>query len=222
MVVVADSREPQMLLKKMKKRFGSEFKVDTLAWGDYIVAGERYKIVIERKNVFDLIASVRDKRIWKQIDGMRNFGDDWIVVVLIEGSKWRVIKNGRATYPQFVGIISSLLTIPRLRLVFVDDRDEVIDLVDTLNKKAGRPPREISWVNIRKSGRTDEEVARDVLLAFNGIGAVKVKEMMREEKSLITLFKKTKKKLMEKYGKIGEHIYNVLHVEFGDKDGKKE
>ena len=215
MVVIADTREPQMIIKKVRKRFGDDFKLETLSYGDYLVVGDRYKMVIERKNIFDLFASIRDKRIWKQIEGMRGYGDDWIVVLLIEGNKWRVIKSGHATYPQYMGVIASLLTIPRLRLVFVDDRDELVDLLDSLNKKAGKPPREITWNTIRKGGRTDQEVARDILLAFNGVGAVKVKEIMENESTLISLFRKTKKKLVDTYGKVGEHIYNVLHSNLG-------
>lgn len=178
------------------------------------VGGEVYPVLLHN-TAFDLIASVNDRRLWRQIDGMRNYGDDWETVVLIEGNKWRVIKSGRVTYPRWIGIISSLINIPKLKLLFVDDRDETIDILANLNKRAGKMPKEISFNNMKKGGRSEEEEARDVLLSFSGVGVVKAKGMMENEKSLYDMFKQTKKKLMEKYGKIGEHIWNILHYEFG-------
>ena len=183
------------------------------------VGGEIYPVLLHN-TAFDLIASVNDRRLWRQIDGMRNYGDDWETVVLIEGNKWRVIKSGRTTYPRWIGIISSLINIPRLKLLFVDDRDETIDMLANLNRRAGKVPKEISFNNIKKNGRSEEEEVRDVLLSFSGVGVVKARQIMENEKSLYDMFRQTKKKLMGKYGKIGEHIWNILHFDFsgGDKN----
>lgn len=84
-MIIVDSREKEKIRKYLVLK-GLKFKVEALPVGDYICSDDKNpedRIVIERKNIGDLISSVGDGRLEKQ---MRNMSSEKFPVLLVTGS----------------------------------------------------------------------------------------------------------------------------------------
>jgi len=168
-MIVADANEPEDY-RKMADR------VDSLPI-DYIIDGERRRYAIERKTVMDLLSSVRDGRLWDQLESLVLLKQDgYIPIVVIEGLVYSYLKSGKMTLAQWLGIQSGIASFS-VATIMVSGKKQLKFLLDMLSKKAGQK-REYVRPTIRKSKKRsirDERV--DMLSAVSGIG-IKTAEVL--------------------------------------------
>ena len=209
-----DGREPQGIIKIFRKEKGVNLEIDTLAYGDYVVVGEKYKFVIERKSVNDLVRSLNDGRIWKQLRGMSDYGEEYKKVLLIEGNKWRVIKSKRFSYSRWLGFLASMMTFGEIYLVFTSNYGETVDFICALDKRVSNGEKEIRLPTIKKGDRSLDDECIDILMAVSGVGSKKARKIIKEVRSLKRLANMKKKTLRALFGKVGEHIFDVFNHEY--------
>ncbi|HDI74985.1 MAG TPA: DEAD/DEAH box helicase, partial [Thermoprotei archaeon] len=101
--VIADDREEGKGVIEALRRLKVEVEVKRLPVGDYLVSDE---IVIERKTANDLINSIIDKRLFKQITYMRRYYSSPIFV--LEGDLDSVLEVRLVKKQQVLGALASL------------------------------------------------------------------------------------------------------------------
>ena len=200
--------------KKISQYFDDHeipYKREPLTYGDYIIIGQLQNIVIERKDIFDLFASVKDGRLWEQLTGLQQY-EGYKKMLFIEGSVAKVMSTWKwITYPQYIGILGSALAGWNISMVMTPNIETTLLLINYLNKKIdGANTAEFVKPGIKKADRTMDDVQLDVLMAFDGIGGKKAVELVEKFKSLKTVFSSTKAKLAAIVG--DKNAANILDI----------
>ena len=119
----------------MKKK-GLSYEVKKLPAGDFIISN----LVIERKTFSDLVKSVIDGRLYKQLDKLYTTGKKTIFI--IEGSHpaqaWKVLKYSRpsADPEEMVkNIIITLACVYEVSIIYSKDQADTVDILKEISIK---------------------------------------------------------------------------------------
>ncbi len=88
MNIIVDDRETQSGIIELLKRSGAEVIVKRLLYGDYLIDGQ---LVVERKSAEDLVVSIIDGRVFRQLHNLKKLG--LRMVLMIEGDPYRTAHN---------------------------------------------------------------------------------------------------------------------------------
>lgn len=105
----------------------NEYIVKKLDVGDFIIED---KLIIERKTLIDLSASIIDKRIYRQIDKLKQTGKPFCFI--IEGNRLEYIKKQQKKYNHLLPIKSLNTRLHHMK----EDNIKIFystGIVDTLN-----------------------------------------------------------------------------------------
>ena len=162
--IIVDTKEP----KKMHERVAAhpelwpDFQdIAKYSAGDYIVAGWLW----ERKTCGDFVASIKDKRIWKQVESLKgyqtreNLIHDHIETVtskhgwgtelqlngdlinlkpgfIVEGNWYYALKNSKFTYNQIFGVYNSIIVDWGIPIIRTASQKETVKYFAKLARKA--------------------------------------------------------------------------------------
>lgn len=151
--VIIDSREPDDV---RGLRFGqAPTLVQALPTGDAMLATENAMLLVERKTLSDLLASIADGRLVAQAAEMSK-ASPWSYLVITEIPKvagGKIIAGGRITDWQWQSVQGALLTVQELG----------VEVVWTENYHDC-----LGWLASRNRGPARVERKRDVLMASPG------------------------------------------------------
>jgi ERCC4-type nuclease len=141
MTIVMDSREPDTLQHLMRRK-GLNFRVKKLPAFDYIIND---KIGIERKCWPDLVGSVVDRRLHKQLDNM--IGSKYRPFILLEGAHIDTAYRIRKYSPNLKGDArdiaqSAMITIAinyGIPIIHSYSQYDTIDIIAKIEKKDNKP-----------------------------------------------------------------------------------
>lgn len=109
MLLVVDRREAEAVpdvVKSLEKVL--PVKVDTLESGDYYIPSPEKGIVVERKTVYDLLGSIRDRRLWDQLQRLVSV-ENAFPALLLEGSLSMTQKYSQWSEPAIVAALFSIV-----------------------------------------------------------------------------------------------------------------
>jgi len=167
--VIADDREEGKGVIEALRRLKVEVEVKRLPVGDYLVSDE---IVIERKTANDLINSIIDKRLFKQITYMRRYYSSPIFV--LEGDLDSVLEVRLVKKQQVLGALASL-ALMGVPIVYTKNPDETGYVIYSMLKKVNaRSKAASSTLPIKtkhiKIYKTIKDAQIGLLTALPGIG----------------------------------------------------
>lgn len=169
-MIIADIFEPD----KLK---GAADKVENIQV-DYFVVGEHKKYAIERKTWSDLISSLKEGRLFDQLQRLKNLhAEGYEPRLLIEGQKFILFKFKKVTQAQIAGIEEAVLSFG-VPIMYAESQDLTIMKLKLLNNKVGES-KEWSRPTIAKTGRNRQEEAEDVLAAVDGIGRKSANKLIK-------------------------------------------
>jgi len=180
MTLIIDTREPRRMIDILLKEI-PDSRVDTLAYGDFMIIGANQRFVIERKQIDDLFSSLNDGRLWAQAKGLEKF-EGYKRVLLIEGNfeqarKW----NANITKARYTGTkVSMLYGWDNITVMMTEDAEETVDFLRRLDAKAGVGAQEdyTRALGFTKMGRTPNEELIDILRGADGVGEQKAEELL--------------------------------------------
>lgn len=166
--ILVDTQESEVMLKLLEEA-GIPYSPETLPVGDYQIG----KVIVEFKEIRDLINSVRTGRLWYQMRTLKEAEEDgYLPLLVICGSiYYSSVKPIYALWSQIMGLRLTLLSygIPSIQ---VNSRQEFVALLKLLfskrPEKAERP--RVSRLKA-KSRLTVEEIREDMLRTIPGIGS---------------------------------------------------
>ncbi len=142
--IIADDREPDSVINQLKVYDNIKLTKQRLAIGDYEING---RLLVERKTLQDLVASIKDGRLFKQACRLAN--SPLQTLIILEGTTKNLKSNMRREAIQGALItISIYFAIPLLRsmhpqetaqlMLYVAQQNKVISN-NTLRRKGKRP-----------------------------------------------------------------------------------
>ncbi len=172
MRVVIDDREPDRVRRHLERLPGVFIEVRRLALGDYLV-DER--LLVERKTVDDLAASVCDGRLFRQARRLAAHRSQAVCFVL-EGTSRGAERIG-VSREALQGAVISLTLVFGVPLLRSRDSDETARLL----VYAGGQVARAAAVSAHRSGRkvgASERIRMRMLQAIPGIGPLRARALL--------------------------------------------
>lgn len=181
LTVIVDYRERNSLVpaELIAQDFKLEFK--QLKVADYIVKD----VAIERKTESDFIGSIMNKRIWKQLEEIKQYENYLLIIEKDHNSKITI------NSPQIKGAILSIAINYKIPILFSTHPKETANYIYILAKKQKKE----TAINPGKKCRNKIEQSKFILESFQNIGPTKSKQLLEKFKSLNNIFNATEEEL---------------------------
>ncbi|MEK6909061.1 MAG: ERCC4 domain-containing protein [Nanoarchaeota archaeon] len=198
--IIADHREKNSLVISELISLGNKVQFEQLDIADYIINN----IAIERKTQSDLASSIIDKRIFSQLENLKQYQNS-LLILEQDSSQINMHENA------IKGFLLSIALKFKVPIIYTkNEKDTAKYLTILANKKQSKKES----IRPLKRQFSKEEQIRFILEGFPGIGPVKTKEIMDNFKNLKDVANASKEILEKIIGKQAEEIYNLFNQEF--------
>ncbi len=231
--VYVDSREPTNMQEMIEKLFPQKVEIVMLNVGDYIFDFIRYAVVVERKSIDDFVNSIRNNRIWEQLQKILNFKEFNSKevrrrILLIEGtfdqfmpdSQFLSDKQKNRFYASMMGALQQIIFVYHVPIIFADNQVALKQFFRILveREKNGKndtlPSARWTKEETKISGEVDYRII--MLSSIPTIGPQLAKNLLRRYRSIKNIVNATKESLAKVPGigmKRAEMIYNFFRSE---------
>ncbi|MBT4376781.1 hypothetical protein HOD29_05385 [archaeon] len=198
--IIIDYREKNSFVPAELINQNLEVEFQQLKVGDYIVK----ETVIERKTAMDFIQSMINKRLFKQLEEIKQYPN---YLLIIEGKNLYKTK----IHPNALrGFILSIALSYKVPIIFTNDEKETATYISLLAKKQAKT---IS-LNPTKSNLSDKEQLQYILESFPNIGPIKSKQLLEKFKTLKNIFSAKEKDLETIIGKKTWEFLKVINKKY--------
>lgn len=195
--IIVDNHEKNSLVPSNLSSLNAPFEFQDLKVGDYLIND----IAIERKTFQDLQSSIINKRIFQQLQELKQYPKH---LLLIEGIHENNILQENATR----GFILSTLLNHQIPILFTKDEEETAKYLLLLAKKKN-PHTPI--LRPSKIAMSKEEQIQFILEGFPNIGPASIKKLTQKFKSLKEIVNASEQDLVEILGKKGSILFALLN-----------
>jgi ERCC4-type nuclease len=204
MSVVVDSREAsaaKRIVRELVLR-GLEVRVEPLEFGDYYVSG----VLVERKTATDLVASLREGRLWSQLEGLKS--SNALPMMILETSIKNIIRYTGFKEVHVAGVLSSIVLDWRIPVMFSHSSRFTATIISTLARRT----KHEGLYPLRFKPRVESlrDTARFIVEGFPGLGPERAEQILKHFGSIRSFIvnaeradevegvgSKTKKKILE-------------------------
>jgi ERCC4-type nuclease len=171
--VLFDHRETISGVPQELERLGIPVRAGQLAVGDYVLSD---RLVVERKTGADLAASIKDRRLFEQVDRLTEAYA--AVVLVVEGEPVHISE------PSWMGALARVL-LAGVALVGTDGPEHTARWLLRLYRVEGKGPSAARGVPRRRRPTGDlREMAEDVLTCVPGVSGVGARRLLAHFGSL--------------------------------------
>ena len=160
-MIVIDIHEPYDLVELLKKR-GAQVKVKKLDVADYVIGN----IGVERKSFQDFFRSIIDKRIFSQLERMKEAYEKHILI--LEGdlqTALYTISNPNVILGEIISIILDM----NIGIIYSRDKEETVNILYMIWRRIRREKRE-TVLRYKPKIMSKKERLLFILEGFPGIG----------------------------------------------------
>jgi len=198
---------------------GKEF----LEVGDVLI---QQPVGIEIKRGRDLTSSMMSNRLFDQLNNLSRF--DIPILAIVTENKYREFYRVKSNYiyDQYVGMVSTILiSYPKVRIVFLENDDELIDLILSIYKKLNKSGKSSRPKPIMRKPRSLSDSQENILCAIKGISVPTAKKLLKHYGSISKVINATAEQhqQIDKVGKaLASRIYEVCNVGYKKNSSKKK
>lgn len=205
--VIIDYREKNSLIPSELRNLGLETELRELKVADYIVQG----VAIERKTVSDFIASMKNRRLLKQLEELQQYQDKLLVVEGIDEQElYTDSEEITGMHPNSVrGFLLSILLKYRVPIIFTKNYQDTAKFLSVLSRKK---PREIP-LNVNKKNLSKKERVQFIIEGFPGIGPKTAVRLLKKFRTVKNIVNAPESELREVIGKKAE-VFRLLEEKY--------
>ncbi len=201
-IIIGDARETKCnnLLQNKKANFKKEF----LEVGDHLLPKS---MAVERKKGKDFLASITDKRLYKQLNNIYQY--DYPILAIITPNIWMDMYFSRNKYNQNVHNVyeGALKTIyskyPKVRVIFFETDEEYVDFLISMDDKLTGDGKNLRPTPMTRKATSMKEIRENVLAAIPGVGIAMSKKLLKKYNTVGNIAEADIKDLMT-IDKLGE------------------
>ncbi len=203
--IIADIREKNSLLIAELVEKGCRVEFKNLPVADYIIKN----VAIERKTVSDLLSSIMNKRIFRQLEEIQQYKKR---LLLIEGIDEQELyhKDSKINENAIRGFLLSTTLKYNIPIIFTKDYEDSAQFMIILAKKQ---VKEIS-LNAKKKSRNMKEQLQYIIEGFPSIGPTTAKKLLKEFRTIKNLINADLETLQSLVGKKSEIIFKLIHEKY--------
>lgn len=192
--IIIDFREKNSLVPSEISRLGLKTEFQDLKVGDYIVNNT----AIERKTVLDLISSIIDKRIFRQLEEIKQYEN---FLLLIEGN-FENLDNNRIK-----GFLLSCALKFHVPMIFSENEKDTANYINILaNKK-----EKVHSIKAYKKAQTPEQELEYIIESFPKIGPVTAKKLLKKFSTIQDIFNASEESLKTILGKNSKNFKEIIN-----------
>jgi len=207
-MIIADDREPDYIIGLLR-RWGAQIEIRRINVGDYVIG----KLGIERKNIHDLYRSIIDKRLFDQVNRLRDAYEESLLI--LEGD----IDRFRERIPNPNVILGGILTVVvdiGIKILYSRDMDETAKILHMIWKRRIKR-REATVMRYKPKILSKRDRLIYILEGFPGIGGRLAENILNRYRT-IRNFANTSISELSTIEGIGEkkarEIYELLNFDF--------
>lgn len=202
-LIEIDYREKNSLVPSELIALKQKIEFKTLPIGDYIINNT----AIERKTISDLKSSIINKRIFSQIENLKQFQNSLLIIEGLESSPYNseIISDNA-----FRGFLLSTALNKKLPIIFTqNEKDTALHLSLLARQKPN------STLSLRPSTipETKQAQRQYILEGFPSIGPVKAKKLLDKFKTLKEVFNANEDELKEILGVKANEFLELINRE---------
>jgi len=201
--IIADYREKNSLVISELIGMGINVEFKPLKVADFISKG----IAIERKTVSDFISSLINKRLFKQLEEIKQYPKYFLIVEGIEQQELYNDKPEGISGNAIRGMILSIILKYQVPIIFTKDEKDTALFINVLARKQ---TKKHFALNPKKKSLNKKEQKQFILEGFPGIGPATAKKLLKEFKSIKNIINTPIEKLKEIIGKKAEIFEKLL------------
>lgn len=199
--ILIDNREKNSLVPSELAKLGFQIEFSQLPVADYLINN----LAIERKSINDLKSSIINKRIFTQMQELKQYP---VHLLIIEGLNMENISSGIIHENALRGFLLAAQLDYKIPLIFTEDEKETALYISLLAKK--RSNQEIS-LRAKKISLNKKEQIQYILEGFPNVGPVKAKALIKKFKSLKNIINAQEKELEEILGKSTKDFLTLVN-----------
>src|SRR3989344_3078656 len=204
--IIVDIREKNSLIPSELIANGLEVEFRHLEVGDYIVKN----VIIERKTVSDFISSMINKRLFEQLESMKNIQKKILIIEGIEEQELYHEKSG-INENAIRGFILTILLTYNVPIIFTKNYEDSSKFIKVLAKKQ---ENEKEWgINAKRKSRDVNEQMQFIIEGFPGIGPKSAKKLLNEFKTIKNIINAPEDELKKILGKKSE-IFKIIGKDY--------
>jgi ERCC4-type nuclease len=197
--VLIDYREKNSFVPSELIKLDLNIEFLPLKVGDYIIG----QTTIERKTFQDFISSMINKRIFKQLEEIKQSPQS---LLIIEGYDLRLLEDSSLSPNALRGLILSITLKYQIPIIFTRNEEETAKYIQLIaNKKEKEIP-----LNFTKRNLSKKEELQHIIEAFPNIGPVKAKKLLEKFQTLQNLFNSSEKDLEKILGKKAKEFKEII------------
>jgi len=199
--IIIDNREKNSLVPSELVKLGFQIEFTQLSIADYIINN----IAIERKTINDLKSSIINKRIFSQLENLKQYP---FYFLIIEGINDEDIYSGIIHENALRGFILSASLDYQVPIIFTQNERDTAKYLSILSNKSDK--KDIS-IRAKKTFQTREGQIQFILEGFPNIGPVKAKALLKKFKSIKNIVNADEKELEHILGKRVKEFLALVH-----------
>ena len=179
--ILVDSRETASPITRELSERNASISLEKLPIGDYIISE---RCGIERKSVQDFVDSLKDGRLFKELQKLRTQFS--LPILILEGNLNSILSIKRAA---ILGTLSSILLNMNILLLQTSSPEETAEMLYALAKKEQQAQDKKNFsIRFKKLPEKISEQMEFIVSGIPGINSSRAKDLLQEFQSLRALF----------------------------------
>ena len=218
-MIVVDSREAftsPKLVDALREK--TEVRVEPLEAGDYYIPGNQ-SFLVERKTVSDFVISVKDGRLWGELEKMKSSNAGHLFL-LVEGPLGLIEKFTNWNPASVAGLLLSVEDGWGVPILWshnaVWTHFYLLSMVNRAKREAGKE----YCLSFAPKKVEPEKIQLTVVSSLPGVGPEKAKRLLEHFGTLRRFFSASEEELREVEGigkKISKRLTRLFDLKFGEK-----
>jgi Fanconi anemia group M protein len=204
--IIADHREKNSLVFSELVSLGIELDIKHLPVADFLINN----IAIERKTVSDFISSMINKRLIRQLEEMKQYPQQLLLIEGIEEQELYQDSNEGINPNAIRGFLLSILLKFQVPIIYTKNSQDTAKFLYILAKKKENPEPAI---RAKKKSLNKKEQLQFILEGFPNIGPTTAKKLLKKYKTLKNIFNLSQEELKKDIGKKSE-IFKLVESEY--------
>lgn len=204
--IIIDYREKNSLVVSSLIKLGFETELKELKVADYIVRDT----AIERKTISDFYSSMISKRIFSQIEELKQYQNRLIIIEGLENKElYNDYQMNGINANAIRGFLLSITLKHKIPVIFTKNSFDTAKFIEVLSKKKQKE----ASLNVTKKNLTKKEQMQFILESFSGIGPKNAKKLLEEFGNLKNIFNASQENLENSIGKKAE-IFKLIKEKY--------
>jgi ERCC4-type nuclease len=184
--IIIDKRENNSLIKSILIQNKANFSEELLSIGDYLINDT----IVERKTYKDFLASLKDKRLFNQIQQMKKYNNQLLILESFDFSY-----NSNFNSNAIRGTILSIANL--IPIIYTENENDTVNFLIQIAKRQTKENKNTS-LRETKTALTEQQKKQFILEGFPGIGPTIAQSLLEQfNNSLKQIFNATEEKLQE-------------------------